>query len=37
VFLQLGRKLIHTAGEGDNVKNAAIVGGCGILGLLTTM
>jgi hypothetical protein len=37
VLLQLGKKLIHNAGEGDNVKNAAVVGGCGVLGLLMTM
>ena len=36
-FSQLGRKMIHEAGEGDNVKNLAIVGGCSVIGLLTTV
>ena len=29
--------MIHEAGEGDNVKNLAIVGGCSVIGLLTTV
>jgi hypothetical protein len=29
--------MIHTAGEGDNVKNAAIVGGCSLIGLLCSV
>ena len=37
VLLQLGKKLVHVSGEGDSVKNAAVVGGCGVLGLLVTM
>jgi hypothetical protein len=35
--VQLGRKMIHTAGEGDNVKNLAIVGGCSLIGLLCSV
>ena len=29
--------MIHTAGEGDNVKHLAVVGGCSVIGLLCTM
>ena len=36
-FSQLGRKMIHVSGEGDNVKNLAIVGGCSAIGLLTVV
>ncbi len=33
----MGRKMIHEAGEGDNVKNLAIVGGLSLIGLLSTV
>jgi hypothetical protein len=29
--------MIHTAGEGDNVKNLAVVGGCSLIGLLCSV
>ncbi len=29
--------MIHTAGEGDNVKNLAIVGGCSLIGLFCSV
>jgi hypothetical protein len=29
--------MIHEAGEGDNVKNLAVVGGCSVIGLLCTV
>ena len=29
--------MIHTAGEGDNVKHLAIVGGCSLIGLLCSV
>ena len=29
--------MIHEAGEGDNVKNIAMVGGCSLIGLLSTV
>jgi hypothetical protein len=36
-FSQLGRKMIHVSGEGDNVKHLAVVGGCSAIGLLAAM
>jgi hypothetical protein len=29
--------MIHTAGEGDNVKHAAVVGGCSLIGLFCSV
>jgi hypothetical protein len=29
--------MIHEAGEGDNVKNLAVVGGCSLIGLLASV
>ena len=29
--------MIHTAGEGDNVKNLAVVGGCSLIGLFCSV
>jgi hypothetical protein len=33
----MGRKMIHEAAEGDNVKNLAISGGCALVGLLSSV
>jgi hypothetical protein len=37
IRFQLGRKLVHTAGEGDNVKHLTVVGGLSLIGLGCTV